>query len=69
MQLRKLLCGMSILDKLVFKNEVQKVLHELVLVTDPFDHSGRINSLSNFGIIKNQQIQMYPYHCNNIAKD
>ena len=44
----------SILDKLVFQNEVQRLLYKLVLVTDPFYHSERIYnpSKSNFGILQ-----------------
>ena len=39
---------MSVLDKLFFQNEVQRVLYKLVLVTYPLDHSRRIYSPSNF---------------------
>ena len=52
MQLTKLLDKMSVLDKKKFQNEVQRVLYKLVLVTDSLDHSWRIYSPSNFGIIQ-----------------
>ena len=44
----KLLDGRSVLDKLFFQNEVQRVLYKLVLVTYPLDHFCRIYSPSNF---------------------
>ena len=48
MKLTQLLDGRSVLDKLVFQNEVQRMLHKLVLVTYPPDHFRRIYSPSNF---------------------
>ena len=47
----QLLDGRSVLDTIIFQNEVQKVLYKLVLVTDSLDHCARIYSPSNFGIV------------------
>ena len=62
MQLTQLLDGRSVLDKLFFQNEVQRVLYKLVLVTYPLDHSERIYSPSNFmqAYSKNQKIKLVP---------
>ena len=48
MQLTQLLDVRSVLDKLFFQNEVQRVLYKLVMVTYPLDHFCRIYSPSNF---------------------
>ena len=48
MQLTLLLDERSVLDKLFFQNEVQRVLYKLGLVTYPLDHFCRIYSPSNF---------------------
>ena len=55
-------------QKIVIKMK-QKVLYKLVLVADPLDYSGRINSSSNFGIIKNQQLKFVPILQLHITKD
>ena len=52
MQLTLLLDGRSVLDKLFFQNEVQRVLYKLVLVTYPLDHFCRNYSFSNFRFIQ-----------------
>ena len=44
----ELLDGRSVLDKLFFQNEVQRVLYKLVLVAYPLDNCCRIYSPSNF---------------------
>ena len=40
------------MDKLLFQNEVEKVLHKKVLVSDILDFIGRIYSPLNFGNMK-----------------
>ena len=61
MQLTLLLDGRSVLDKLFFRNEVQRVLYKLVLVTYPLDHSRRIYSPSNFRFCqKTKKIKFVP---------
>ena len=52
MQLTKLLDGRTVLDKLFFQNEVQRVLYKLVLVTYPLNHFCMIYSPSNFRFIQ-----------------
>ena len=42
----------SVLKKHFFKNEVQRVIFELVLFTYPLDHSQRIYSPLNFRFIQ-----------------
>ena len=48
MQLALLLDGRSVLDKLFFQNEAQKVLYKPVLISDLIIHFGWSYSLSNF---------------------
>ena len=61
MQLTQLLDEKTGVDELFFQ--------KLVLVTDPFDLSGRIYSRANFGIIQKPPIyikcMMYPYNLYN----
>ena len=52
MELTQLLDRRSVLGKLFFQNEEQRVLYKLVLVTYPLDHCRRIYSPSNFRFIQ-----------------
>ena len=61
LQRSAILAERSVLDKLFFQNEVQRVLYKLVLVTYPIDHSRGIHSPSNFRFIqKTKKIKCVP---------
>ena len=53
-----------ILDKLIFQNEVQRVLYKLVLVTYPLYHSREFTALQTSGLLKKQKksnLSQIPY--------
>ena len=60
MQLTSLLDGRSVLDKLFFQNEAQKVLYKPALVSDLISFFGGVIASQNSGKLENQQNQINP---------